>query len=164
MILLSASRAVINAYKMEPASTTPAIQSGDWFRRWRVDARKIGRKEVTFFTNEVTLYTIIIDTTKVREMHELFGCFMDRYYQLFQGRFGYHGHFKEEIVVHTPYDRSLIGVMNNFFQMVEYHEEDSAMSDLESWVNSIPVVARDIIPANCFAVHLGKAPQQGFDL
>lgn len=157
MILISASRSILEAYKIKPANTTPVIMSGDWYRMWRVDARLIGREDITFFTNIDTCYTIIIDSKKVRYYQDLFERFMVRYVQLFRGRFGYFGNVEETIVVHKAVDRSIIGVMNNFFQMAEIYREGGGYKDLESRINDILVVAKNLIQAASLAIRLNAA-------
>ena len=148
MLLLSASQSVRKAFHVEPVESTPPIPTADWYRLWRVDARKIrGRDEIMLFTNHETLYTFVADCRSFREGPDFALCFLKRFSELFAGHFGYSHHIKERILVHRAVDRSVVGVMNNFFFMIECSSDRQNTADLERWLNDVPIVARNLFPA-----------------
>lgn len=63
MILLSTSKSVCKAFNVAPIENTVPVATSEWYRFWRVDAKKfIGFGEVMLFTNHETLYTFVADS------------------------------------------------------------------------------------------------------
>jgi hypothetical protein len=149
MILISASQAVLRAYRVVPAATTPPVPSAHWYRMWRIDARKYQRKEFTLITNSDTLYTFVIDSTEIPHVNELAAAFMVKFAEVFKGRCGYSDRLSETILFHRAVDRSVIGVMNSMFRMIECDSHERTPEQLEHWLNEVPVVSRDLIPIEC---------------
>ena len=158
MLLLSASQSVRRAFHIIPVRTTPVVSSSDWFRFWRVDARKIrGLGEIMLFTNHETLYTFVADCRPFREGPDFALHFLRRFSEVFAGHFGYTRDIKERILVHRAVDRSAVGVMNNFFWMLESHDGRS-LPELERWLNDVPIVARNLFPADRLREKLREKP------
>ena len=148
MLLLSASQSVRKAFHIEPVEITPLVPTADWYRFWRVDARKIrGRGEIMLFTNLETLYTFVADCRPFREGADFAWHFLRRFSEVFASHFGYSSHIQENILVHRAVDRSAAGVMNNFFFMIECASDMKDVADLERWLNDVPIVARKLRPA-----------------
>jgi hypothetical protein len=149
MLLLSTSLSVRKALHIDPVESTPPVPTADWYRFWRVDARTIrGRGEIMLFTNYETLYTFVADSRPFREGPDFALHFLRRFSEVFAGHFGYASHIKERIVVHRAVDRSVLGVMNNFFIMLECRTDKMDIADLERWLNDVPIVARNLFPAD----------------
>jgi hypothetical protein len=147
VLLLSASQSVRKAFRIDPVETTPVVSTCHWFRFWRVDARKIrGLGEIMLFTNHETLYTVVADCRPFREGPDFALHFLRRFSEIFAGHFGYTSPIKERIIVHRAVDRSVVGVMNNFFLLLESHDGRS-LAELERWLNDVPIVARNLFPA-----------------
>ncbi len=163
MILLSSSNSLRRAFHIEPVETTPIVSTAEWYRFWRVDAKKFkGLGEVMLFTNHETCYTLVADSSKFRRGTDLVMWFLFRYGELFNGHFGYNGRIKEEIMVHRGVDRSAIGVMNSFFFMIECYEGEKTHEELERCLNRVPIVSRNLIPEDAFREKLGlsKLPRK----
>ena len=156
MILLSSSNSLRRAFHIEPVETTPIVSTTDWYRFWRVDAKKFkGLGEVMLFTNQETLYTVVADSSKFRRGTDFVMWFLFRYGELFNGHFGYNGRIKEEIMLHRGVDRSLTGVMSNLFYMIEFYNGEKSHAELERWLNQVPIVSRNLIPEDSFRAKLG---------
>jgi len=148
MLLLSTSQSVRKAFHIEAVETTPVVSTLDWFRFWRVDARKVrGLGEIMLFTNHETLYTFVADCRPFREGPDFTLHFLLRFRDVFAGHFGYTTHIRERFIIHRAVDRSVVGVMNNFFQMLECHDGRDLI-ELERWLNDVPIVARNLFPAD----------------
>ena len=149
MILLDISKSVRSAYHMDPVEVTPLMPAAEWYRFWRVDARRIKPfGEVMLFTNHETLFTFVADSRKFTHASDFAVYFMLRYTELLHNRFGYGNRIKEQVVAHRGVDRSVIGVMNSLFAMSECRSGIKDHAELERSLNEIPVVSRNLIPSN----------------
>ena len=149
MLLLSTSRSVRKAFHIEPVESTPVIPTKDWYRFWRVDARKIhGRGELMLFTNHETLYTFVADCRPFREGPDFALHFLRRFGEIFAGHFGYTDHIEERVLVHRAVDQSVVGVMNHFFLAIEVSDRKLNLRALEDRLNDTPILSRNLFPAD----------------
>jgi hypothetical protein len=157
MILLSASESVRKSFRITPVETSPVVNSRDWYRFWRVDARRMhGRGKVMLFTNHETLYTFVADARLFRTGPDLAHHFLGRFTEVFAGHFGYGHDIKEDIVFHRAPDRSAVAVMNNFFLDMEYYDPSESIRDLEERLNATPIVSRKLFPDTCLREKLAE--------
>jgi hypothetical protein len=157
MILLSSSNSIRRAFHVAPIEIPPAVSTAEWYRFWRVDAKKFkGLGEVMLFTNHETLYTLVADSSQFKRGSDFVMWFLFRYAELFGDKFDYNGRIKEEVMVHRGVDRSVIGVMNSFFFMIECAKAEKSHSELELWLNRVPVVSRNLIPEDAFNQKIKK--------
>ena len=158
MILLSSSQAVREAFKINAVETTPVVPTSEWYRFWRVDLRKVrGYGHVMLFTNDETLYTFVVDRRRVRDSSDVAQHFLERFRALFEGHLGYTRDSAEEVSVHRATNRSLQGVMNSFFRMIDGHTSKDSLPKLEKWLNEVPVISRDFqLPAELLHARLQK--------
>ncbi len=148
MILFSVSHSVRKAFRIIPVDTTPVVNSLDWFRFWRIDARRIsGRGEIMLFTNYETLYTFVADCREFRTGPDFAMHFLHRFNEVFAGRFGYPDEIKERMIVHRAVDRSVVAVMNSFFLDIHYCDPRESVRELEERINDTPIISRDHFPA-----------------
>ena len=151
MILLSTSSSVRKAFHIARIETTPSVPTDDWYRYWRIDARKnksLG--EVMLFTNQETLYTLVCDSREFKRGSDVIMCFLFRYGELFNGHFGYNGRIKEDLMVHKAVNLSVAGVMNGIFQRIDFLADRYSHKEIEVMINEIPVVSRGIVPFDYF--------------
>src|SRR5687768_13385538 len=138
MILLAASESVRKAFHIQAIETTPPVPSDEWYRFWRVDARKLrGLGEVMLFTNYETLYTFVADSRPFRGAQDVAQRFLQSYQELFDGHFGYEGAISEKVIAHRAVDRSVQGVMNSFFRILEGIGTRKAFAELEVGINNM---------------------------
>ena len=157
MILLSSSASIRKAFHIAPIASTPAVPTSDWYRHWRVDARKnreLG--EVMLFTNHETLYTLTADSREFRKASDVIMYFLFRYGELFGSHFGYNGRIKEDIIVHAGIDLSVAGVMNGIFQRINSISGRYGHPELEELVNGAPIVSRGISALESFTKKLNE--------
>jgi len=53
-------------------------------------------------------------------------------------------------------DRSVVGVMNSFFTMLECSNSKMDIAGLERWLNDVPIVSRNLFPADRLREKLGE--------
>lgn len=157
MILLSSSASIRKAFHIAPLESTPVVPTSEWYRHWRVDARKHRKLgEIMLYTNHETLYTITADSRAFKSASDVVMHFILRYGELFGSQFGYDGRIKEDIIIHKGIDRSVAGVMNSIFQRLNAISERYGHADLEKLVNEAPNVSRGISPLEIFTRKLNE--------
>jgi hypothetical protein len=130
-------------FNLSVVETTPPVPTKDWYRFWRVDSRKIrGLGDVMLFMNYETLFTFVADTRPLRQEQDVVQHFLNRYSAMFKGHLGYGEGISEKVVFHRASDRSVQGVMNSFFLVIEGRPEKATSEALEEGLNNAPIISR----------------------
>ena len=157
MILISSSASIRKAFHIVPVSTVPTVPANDWYRHWRVDARKnheLG--EIMLFTNYETLYTITADSRNFRRTNDMLIYFLFRYVELFGAHFKGQREIKENIIIHKEVNLSVTGVMNGMFQRINSLSCNYGHSEIENLVNQAPIGSSGITPLENLTEKLSK--------